>query len=576
MCDLPKNSRVFRNPDHKSNTLDRIYKLYEQRRYYDVEIVLNDQRYQVHSVVISAVSEYLNLKLFDNVGTPSLKVIPINNLDNDATQRAIEYCYTGEIEFSYETVLKVLTVAGLFQLESLVEACCNFMSDIIDTTNCLEFHETANLYGCTALGDKVINFILRNYKMIAQTNQFLDISVDKLQRLLRMNLNVSSEIEIFDSVKTWVSHDMPNRKIHLPSLLKLINLPMLPDNLLYGEVTTLCEGVQNCPNLIISALQWKHSPHTIINSDVNWNKSRTRISTIILAGSLTDEGVSKVEIFNPNDNAWLEFLDTNIARKNANYVLVGDELIAIGGEDNKIRNTVESIDLKTGKKINLPSLQIGRVGSVAAAIGNVIYVFGGNDGSTTVNSAEKWDPVTRKWSFTTPMITGRRGCGITVLDNEIYVIGGWNESAIDDFGYKNVEVFCPCSEKWRTCAPMNESRHWISATTYDGKIYVFGGRQKGEVDSQKLKSVECYNKSTDSWSFIADMSTSGYGVASGVLGNNLVIIGGATSDWKRKGVEKYSKNLNKWSSLPSVREKRENSYIFSVPTSWLDRKLSLN
>lgn len=53
--------------------------------------------YHVHSVVLSAVSEYFNLKLVNNLGTPSLKNIPINNLDNKATQRAIDYCYTGEI-----------------------------------------------------------------------------------------------------------------------------------------------------------------------------------------------------------------------------------------------------------------------------------------------------------------------------------------------------------------------------------------------------------------------------------------------------------------------------------------------
>ncbi|XP_077292080.1 kelch-like protein 23 [Arctopsyche grandis] len=578
MCDQPEGVHIFRNPEHKASTLDQIYTLYQQNRLCDVEIVLNNQRYQVHSVVLSAVSEYFNLKLVDNLGMPSLKEIPLNNLDNDATQRAIDYCYTGEIEFSYETVLKVLSVAGLFQLQPVVKACCDYMSNIIDTKNCLEFHENVNLYGCTALGDKVVNFILGNYKKVAQTKQFLDISADKLQRLLRMSLSVSSEIEIFDSVKAWVSHDMPNRKRHLTSLLQLIKLPMLPDNVLYGEVTPLCDDVPNCPNLIISALQWKHSPNARLNAGVNWDKSRTPVRTIIVAGSWWPESVSKVDIYNPNDDTWSELLDTNITRKNANYVLIGDELIALGGQDTVIHNTVESVNLKTGKKETLPSLQEARVASVAAAVGDVIYIFGGNNGSGTINSVEKWDPVTKIWSYSTPMTTGREGCGIAVLDNEIYIVGGWTKHlAVDNTGVRTVEAFCPLTGKWRTCAPLIEIRHWVSATSVGDKIYVLGGRKQANPASDKYKSVECYHKKTDSWTFIADMNSSRYGVAAGVLGNDLVIVGGSDFvNWDINAVEKYDAHLNKWKSLSFTLDKRENSHIFSVPVSWLNRKISLN
>lgn len=53
-------------------------------------------RYHGHSVVLSAISEYFDMKLDSNLGT-ALKEILIDNVDNDATQRAIDYCYTGEI-----------------------------------------------------------------------------------------------------------------------------------------------------------------------------------------------------------------------------------------------------------------------------------------------------------------------------------------------------------------------------------------------------------------------------------------------------------------------------------------------
>lgn len=41
------------------------------------------------------------------------------------------------------------------------------------------------------------------------------------------DLNVVSEENVFESLMTWVQHDTANREEHLPSLLKLIKLPLL-------------------------------------------------------------------------------------------------------------------------------------------------------------------------------------------------------------------------------------------------------------------------------------------------------------------------------------------------------------
>lgn len=65
------------------------------------------------------------------------------------------------------------------------------------------------------------------------------------------------------------------------------------------------------------------------------------------------------------------------------------------------------------------------------------------------------------------MTVGRFGCGIAVLDNEIYVIGGSTKfSGLDEIGVNTVEAYCPLSGKWKTCAPLNEIRHWVSVSKF--------------------------------------------------------------------------------------------------------------
>lgn len=58
--------------------------------------------------------------------------------------------------------------------------------------------------------------------------EFLSLQVEQLANLLKSDdLNVVTEENVFESLMTWVHHDCPKREQHLPTLLKLIKLPLL-------------------------------------------------------------------------------------------------------------------------------------------------------------------------------------------------------------------------------------------------------------------------------------------------------------------------------------------------------------
>lgn len=45
-----------------------------------------------------------------------------------------------------------------------------------------------------------------------------------------------------------------------------------------------------------------------------------------------------------------------------------------------------------------------------------LYALGGNDGSSSLNSVERYDPKTNKWSIVTSMLTRRSSIGASVLE----------------------------------------------------------------------------------------------------------------------------------------------------------------
>nr|CAH7766920.1 unnamed protein product [Callosobruchus chinensis] len=50
------------------------------------------------------------------------------------------------------------------------------------------------------------------------------------------------------------------------------------------------------------------------------------------------------------------------------------------------------------------------------AIHNYIYALGGNDGSSSLNAVEQYDPKTNKWAVVCSMATRRSSVGAAVLE----------------------------------------------------------------------------------------------------------------------------------------------------------------
>ena len=50
------------------------------------------------------------------------------------------------------------------------------------------------------------------------------------------------------------------------------------------------------------------------------------------------------------------------------------------------------------------------------AMNGALYSLGGNDGSSSLNSVERYDVATNKWTLVTSMLTRRSSVGAAVLD----------------------------------------------------------------------------------------------------------------------------------------------------------------
>ena len=133
-------------------------------------------------------------------------------------------------------------------------------------------------------------------------------------------------------------------------------------------------------------------------------------------------------------------------------------------------------------------------GCLASAVlkGNIYVVGGFTSGeSSTLNTAEAYDPQTKHWSTLAPMPTSRTCLAAASLDGQIYAIGG-EDDAGDNLA--TVESYSPASGSWKTDAPLRAATDGDAAVAGAGHIYAVGGwDEAGNV----VGSLEIYDPRTN-------------------------------------------------------------------------------
>ena len=64
-----------------------------------------------------------------------------------------------------------------------------------------------------------------------------------------------------------------------------------------------------------------------------------------------------------------------------------------------------------------------------APLGKYLYAAGGNDGSASLQSVERYDPHINKWSEVAPMAKRRAGVGLAALNGHLYAVGGFDDAS---------------------------------------------------------------------------------------------------------------------------------------------------
>ncbi|MGH0116604.1 UNVERIFIED_CONTAM: hypothetical protein FKN15_014804 [Acipenser sinensis] len=514
----------------------------------DVTLCVDGMEFPCHRVVLAAASNYFRAMFCNDLKEKHEDTIAIKGVDSETMKILLDYTYTSKVLITKQNVQRILEAASLFQFLRMVDACANFLTEVLHPDNCVGILRLADTHSLDTLRTQVQNFLIQNFPQVVTYEEFLDLPEDIFCNILKSDeLSVTEEEQVFETVMSWVQSRENERLLLLPNILKHVRLPLL-DPWYFVERVEGDESIRKCPE-VFPLLQEARMYHLSGNEVDTVVPHILTVSVMLAGGKETQHDVWK---YNASLNKWIQIEYLNTGRWRHKMAVLGGKVYVIGGFDGIQRqNSVETYDafhncwtevdtvvphiltvsvmLAGGKEtqhdvwkynaslnkwIQIEYLNTGRWRHKMAVLGGKVYVIGGFDGIQRQNSVETYDAFHNCWTEAAPLMLNVSSFAATSYKKKLYVIGGGPNGKL---ATDKTQCFDPSTNKWTLKSPMPIEAKCINAVTFKDHIYVVGGA---------MKALYSYSPGGDSWSLVTRFSHERASCGIAACSNKLFVTGG--------------------------------------------------
>jgi N-acetylneuraminic acid mutarotase len=228
----------------------------------------------------------------------------------------------------------------------------------------------------------------------------------------------------------------------------------------------------------------------------------------------------------------------------------GKVLVSGGYGNNNSVAAAEVYDPASGTWSATASMASAREALTATLLPNGKVLASGGWNRGTLASAEVYDPASGTWSATASMVSARYHHTATLLPNGKVLVSGGTSSGNGSSSIASAEVYDPASGTWSATASMASARFQHTATLLpNGKVLVSGG----STGSSRLASAEVYDPASGTWSAAASMASARSGHTATLLPNGKVLVSGTGyGPTPTSSAEVYDPASGTWSVAASM------------------------
>jgi len=220
--------------------------------------------------------------------------------------------------------------------------------------------------------------------------------------------------------------------------------------------------------------------------------------------------LSTLPLVRAAEDSWTTLEPMPTARSSFGVAVVDGKIYAIGGYNGTALNTNEMYDPETDTWTRKTSMPTARSNFGIAVFQNKIHVMGGYVRySGFLDVHEVYDVETDTWETRNNSSSYGAYFSANVVGNEIFLIGGslspfhpWHTSDEN-------RVYHPLTDTWTIKEPLPTAVSHHASTVLDNELYVIGGQDIEFNAKYDLNHV--YDVETDTWSYKTPLSSSIFG-----------------------------------------------------------------
>lgn len=222
--------------NHALSLANHLIYLYNTKSVTDISVKCGDDTFDLHSPVLSHGSGYFRRMLANDQSDIVLEFTP--SIEASVFRIIVESLYTGQVQnITEDNVTMVLEASYNMQVQIAMDACVEFMLEHLDHDNCLMYWLSARVCENQKIQKEAIGLIGRHLPKISQLPAFLTLQSNTIVDILSDdNLQVSSEVQVYEAAMAWLKCDSETRKYDLNRLLGVIRLSLLPVDYLVNIV----------------------------------------------------------------------------------------------------------------------------------------------------------------------------------------------------------------------------------------------------------------------------------------------------------------------------------------------------
>lgn len=477
---------MFRVSNHPEKILSGLDELRKDPIFADAILCVGSAEYPCHRAVLASSSPYFRAMFSSSLKESHNKKIRFNEMSQSTLNQIITFIYTGLVEINFETAQDLLAAANMLQYFDLVESCCDFLKQNLQSSNCLGFEWFFHLHSLEHLEKEAQTFAIDNFESVLESEEFLKLPAERLAWYLASSeLEVQSEERLFESVVLWCENQKENNSL-ICGVFDLIRYNSMPPTYIKGTVLTtvhfnICsQCASKIKHLVSLATNILQQPTTTTPQNHNQlaRPSTLAREALLIMGYDLNVGSGFMKSYIPCKQKWCTISQTDLpcALEGSSMLTISDDIIVTGGLRNgRAVSDVWCYSSKVKDWLALPPLNKPRSFHNCVACNQSLFVLGGTNmlmgdlrKSPALDSVEELDL------------------------SEIFEHFDSNKSLLEAYQDRIDNPNCSgeMDLKWKSVANIPCPRVNSSAVFFNGMIIEVGGTQYG-IPVKRMETYKC-------------------------------------------------------------------------------------